>query len=78
MITSEARRAMIVVMLAVALVILLASNAKAADKAIPDGWTCEAVKAEVARLGRVMAYAHAIAHGLTPFQIKEIRRRCKV
>lgn len=78
MIRSEARRAFIVVMAFVALVILVASNAKAADRPLPEGWSCEAVRAEVSRLGRVMAYAHALAHGLTPSQIKEIRRRCKV
>lgn len=67
---------MIVVMLAVALVILVASTARAADR--PDGWSCEAVRTEVERLGVVRSVATALAYGLTRKEIKEIRRRCKV
>lgn len=71
-------RVTITVMLAVVALILFGTFAKAADKPLPNGWTCEAVRAEVARLGRVVAYGHALAHGLMPSQIKEIRLRCKV
>lgn len=69
---------MIVIMSAVALVILFCSNAKAADKQLPDGWTCEAVRDAVRQHGKVLAYAAALAHGVSPKQIKEIRQRCKV
>lgn len=71
-------RVTIVVMAFVAALILFGTFAKATGKPLPDGWTCHDVRYGIERHGRAVAYALALAHGLTPSQIKEIRQRCKV
>ncbi len=77
MIRDEGWRATIVIMTFTLAMILFGSFAKAADK-LPQGWTYYDVRAGIEHHGRAVAYAMALAHGLAPTQIKEIRQHCKV
>ena len=44
----------------------------------PASVDCEAVRARVKELGKVRAYAMALAHGLTPSEISRIRKMCGI
>lgn len=39
---------------------------------------CEIIRAYVAQHGRVVAYAKALAHGLSPKEISRIRKQCGI
>ena len=58
-----------------AILLLLAAPARADDPPkLPDGYTCEDVRAKVAENGRIVAYAWARLHGYSKRDIAEAKK----